>query len=156
MIAGIFRDVWRSGKWMVGCVVAGHLVLLLAYTLPSTWVPLRARFWAQAYARVFFHQDWRLFAPDPPACGCVLEVGGRNHPWTSLAEQHDHFIWQRMCANACRYAEACGPDKDGAVIAPTALMSSLRSMANQREGGQLFRVRNTCGGPARIIKERTQ
>ena len=74
---------------------------------PVQVVPVRMRYWSQAYARVLFHQDWRLFAPDPPPCGCSIEVTGEpGGPVIRLEDMRTGFIWERMAANACRYSEA--------------------------------------------------
>lgn len=111
-------------------VVLVHGVLLAAYTFPPEWVPTRMRFWSQAYARVLFHQDWRLFAPDPPTCGCTLEVkGAEDETWIDLSSRRNHFVWQRMCANACRYAEAGRSPGSAIVTAPLPLARSLENMA---------------------------
>ncbi|QQR85460.1 MAG: hypothetical protein IPJ76_12680 [Flavobacteriales bacterium] len=123
--------------------VAVHAVLLVAYTFPAEQVPVRLRFWSQAYARVLFHQDWRLFAPDPPACGCTLQVKGTDDgAWTDLSDQSRHFIWQRMCANACRYAEAGLAPGASTVNAPLPLTRTLETMAEQvpRKGPLLVRM----------------
>lgn len=134
------------GRIALLCAVA-HTLLLACYTLPAPWVPVRLRFWSQAYARVLFHQDWRLFAPDPPACGCTIEV--RPSPeaqWQALGAAHPHFVWSRMCANACRFAEAAYHPGDTAIIAPPALTRSLEAMAGDlpRKGPLRFRVRRAC------------
>lgn len=106
--------------------VAAHITLLAAYTLPQQFVPTRVRYWSQAYARVLFHQDWRLFAPDPPACGCTIEYDGSGSgTWRRLEDLRRHFIWRRMAANACRYAEATDPSS---ARAPEPLERSLGAM----------------------------
>ncbi len=129
----------------LACAVV-HTLLLACYSMPVTWVPVRARYWSQAYARVLFHQDWRLFAPDPPACGCSLEVKGEGDAWIELSSLHRHFVWQRMCANACRFAEASPRRTDGTILAPYALTLSLEHMAQElpRKGPLLFRVHEQC------------
>ena len=122
-----------------------HTLIIAAYTMPAQWVPLRARYWSQAYARVLFHQDWRLFAPDPPACLCELEVwAGRDRK--RLDEMQHHFIWRRMAANACRFAEASPRDSTGAVLAPSPLALSLMNMAGEvRSASPLqFRMLRNC------------
>lgn len=135
-----------SLRLALACAV-GHTLLLACYTMPSGWIPARARYWSQAYARVLFHQDWRLFAPDPPACGCALEVKGEhNDAWTELSSLHDHFVWQRMCANACRFAAASPRRADGTILAPHELTLSLERMTVDlpRKGACLFRVHEQC------------
>lgn len=121
-----------------------HIGLLAAYTLPAPWVPSRLRYWSQAYARVLFHQDWRLFAPDPPRCSCSLAIQ-RGTERIPMEERHDHFIWSRMAANACRFAEASPrADDPSAVEVPEVLARSIERMS----GLELERVRmvRTCPG----------
>jgi hypothetical protein len=118
-------------RLIIGAVLL-HTFALAAYTVPAAWVPQRVRYWAQAYARGLYHQDWRLFAPDPPPCTCRLQVrSGNGDAWRDMADLHPHFIWRRMVANACRYAEASPRSPDGKdVIAPVPLIVSLRNMAS--------------------------
>lgn len=104
------------------------------------------RYWSQAYARVLFHQDWRLFAPDPPACGCSVEVNAPTDGWQPLSEAHQHFVWERMCANACRFAEASREEGDTIVVMPPALAVSIEAMAAElpRKGDLRLRMRRAC------------
>jgi len=120
----------RSRNLAIAFAIA-HTLLLAAYTLPGTFVPSRPRYWSQAYARVLFHQDWRLFAPDPPSCSCALEVQREpNGAWIDLRSLRRHFIWRRMVANACRYAEASPRTSQSDTIRiPTVLSVSLEKMA---------------------------
>lgn len=134
----------RAAVWLM---LAVHVLLLLCYTFPQEWVPTRQRFWSQAYARLVFHQDWRLFAPDPPSCTCAIEVRPEaDSAWLPLSDVHDHFIWRRMAANACRFTEASFTEGDTIVRAPFALTASLERMAEDlpRKGPLLFRWRSGC------------
>ena len=131
------------------CIALAHTLLLAAYTLPPEAVPVRARYWSQAYARVLFHQDWRLFAPDPPACGCSIEVTGvPGFPMVRLEDMHQGFIWERMAANACRYAETAYDAERDLIIAPDALQHSLLEMTGRdpRSDGSIIRVHRICDG----------
>jgi hypothetical protein len=131
-----------KARWLVIIVVTGHMTLLAAYTFPATWVPDRLRYWSQTYARILFHQDWRLFAPDPPACPCTLQVkGAADADWTDLGDVHSGSVWERMCANACRYAEAGWVPQDSVVRAPIALTVSLEQMAESVARKGLLEVR---------------
>ena len=133
-------------KAVIACAV-GHTLLLACYTFPAQVVPTRLRYWSQAYARVLFHQDWRLFAPDPPACGCSVEVKSTPEgSWQRLEDGHHHFIWRRMSANACRYAEASMQPGDTVITAPIALALSLERMAEAfpRKGDLDARVHRAC------------
>ena len=131
-------------RFAVACAIA-HTLLLACYTLPAAWVPVRLRYWSQAYARVLFHQDWRLFAPDPPACGCSVDVATTTG-WRPLSAVHHHVVWTRMCANACRFAEACYHEGDTCINAPEALTASLARMAADmpHEGALRLRMHRTC------------
>ena len=131
-------------RWIVGGLVAVHLLMLACYTFPASWVPDRPRYWSQAYARVLFHQDWRLFAPDPPACPCALEVQtGPSQEWEPLSDRHTHFVWRRMASNACRYAETCIQRDRKEIMLPTSLSASLENMVNDMPhiGPIQFRLR---------------
>lgn len=111
---------------------AVHIALLAAYTFPEQVVPTRLRYWSQAYARVLFHQDWRLFAPDPPACSCSIEFRTGAGAWRELEVLHHHFVWRRMAANACRYAEQTGVTGGPDRMMPDALAISLMNMTGDR------------------------
>lgn len=140
-------------KALAIAAAALHFALLVAYTFPAERVPVRVRFWSQAYARVLFHQDWRLFAPAPPACGCFLEVKGSDDAaWTALVDHRNHFIWRRMCANACRYAEAGLAPGSATVKAPLPLTRSLENMAEAvpRKGPLMVRMRRCDEPPVAI------
>lgn len=139
-------------------MVAGHMALLAAYTLPSSWVPIRLRYWSQAYTRVMFHQDWRLFAPDPPMCGCAVQVKGvEDAEWVNLHQVHSHFVWERMCSNACRYAEVGLAANDTTVTAPIALTRSLEAMTEgvPRTGRLQVRLLRDGGVPRNVAVELT-
>lgn len=119
----------KQGRAAIGLAVV-HTLVLAAYTMPGGMLPDRFRYWAQAYAGVLFHQDWRLFAPDPPACACSLLVTHPGEGPEPLADAHDHFIWRRMSANACRFVEATVANGVGPM--PAVLARSLATMADQR------------------------
>ncbi|MFZ1689135.1 MAG: hypothetical protein WAU70_17060 [Flavobacteriales bacterium] len=139
-----------NARWLVVVLVAGHMALLAAYTLPGIWVPTRLRFWSQAYTRVLFHQDWRLFAPEPPACGCAVQVkGSEDTEWVDLNSVHSHFLWERMCSNACRYAEVGLAAGDSAVVAPVPLTVSLERMAEAVPRKGLLEARLLRDGASR-------
>ena len=83
-------------RWIVACIVAGHLVLLMAYTLPTQLVPERVRWSGTFYSRPLFHQQWMLFAPDPPLCACALQVGTASGPWRPVMTSDGHYLKRRM------------------------------------------------------------
>ena len=134
---------------MVVVVVAVHIALLAAYTLPQQFVPTRVRYWSQAYSRVLFHQDWRLFAPDPPECGCSIEYRNATEgEWRKLADLQHHFIWRRMAANLSRFAET-SPIREGMIQAPKVLSASLENMIPGPSSQKFRRVHHEeCSGDA--------
>lgn len=86
----------RTTHILVVAIVAGHIGLVLAYSLPRAMVPDRLFFWSQRYVRPLFHQQWNLFAPDPPACECTLQVGLPDDSWRPLVSDDDHYLVHRM------------------------------------------------------------
>ncbi len=131
-------------------VVAVHVLALAAYSLPAGWVPARAHYWSEAYARILFHQDWQLFAPDLPACGCVIEVRyGEGGTWVPLKDLHAHFIWRRMAAKACRLAEEIPTER-----LPRPLEASILNMARTGDTGvDVQAVRLVRKGTACVTSE---
>lgn len=128
-------------------IAVAHTVLLAAYTLPQQVVPIRFRYWSQAYARVLFHQDWRLFAPDPPACGCsIMILDEPDSVPQRLEDLHSGFIWKRMASNACRYAEASIDRELGRITTGDALGRSLLKMTGRdpRKDGRRIDVHLCC------------
>ena len=89
---------------VVWAVVLLHTALILAHTLPARWVPGRLAVVAQWYVRPVFHQQWRLFAPDPPHCSCVLRVQVHD-TWRPLVEAAYDPAHQRALTAACRYVQ---------------------------------------------------
>lgn len=90
----------RSVPRLVLLLVLLHATLLACYTLPAQWVPQRMRALATSYARGLFHQQWQLFAPDPPRCGCHLEWRTGSGPWTDPLASASHYLDRRMLRSA--------------------------------------------------------
>lgn len=86
----------RTARLVVVTVVAVHIGLVLAYSLPQAIVPDRLFFWSQRYVRPLFHQQWNLFAPDPPTCECTVQVGLPDGSWRPLVSDDDHYLVHRM------------------------------------------------------------
>lgn len=86
----------RMGRLVVGLLVTAHIGFALMYTLPRAFVPDRVFYWSQHYMRPIFHQQWNLFAPDPPICACRVEVGLPNGTWRSIAVDDRHYLVRRM------------------------------------------------------------
>lgn len=122
----------RSARIVVTVIVAVHMGMALAYTLPEALVPERARFWSQWYMRGLFHQQWRLFAPDPPMCACRVEVAAAAGPWRPLVPIDDHYLLKRMARRVADHVheEVAG---GGGEVMPV-LAQALRGLAERRAG----------------------
>ncbi|MBK8227217.1 MAG: hypothetical protein IPK70_08570 [Flavobacteriales bacterium] len=116
----------RSGKRVVVGFLAMHTLLLACYTFPERLVPERLRVIGQFYARPLFHQQWRLFAPDPPLCSCRIEysVGGS---WFSIFRGTDHYLQRRAAQTIAHHVQA-EAHKGRRSPAPQ-LMRAMRTMA---------------------------
>lgn len=116
----------RSSKRIVVGIVGLHAFMLACYTFPEQLVPERLRVVGQLYARPLFHQQWRLFAPDPPLCDCRIEysVGGS---WFSIDRGPDHYLQRRAAQSIARHVQAEAFEGRGS-LAPQ-LMRAMRTMA---------------------------
>jgi hypothetical protein len=83
-------------RWPILLLVAGHTALLASYTLPAAWIPAPLSALAAAYVRPLFHQQWRLFAPDPPRCSCRVEVEATGPRWVALRADRSHYLHRRI------------------------------------------------------------
>lgn len=132
------------GKGILIGIVAMHTLLLAFYTFPGRLIPEQLRVLGQIYARPLFHQQWRLFAPDPPLCDCKLEVKVGEEDWRSIVRQGDGYLDRRMGQSIARnvqraVAEGVAPD------APT--VQAMRAMVRDigRERAELrFRLVERC------------
>jgi len=86
----------RGTRVVVVSIVTIHVAMLLAYTLPSGFIPKRVAQWSQRYVRPVFHQQWMLFAPDPPNCACRIEVNRADGSWEPIEEPNSHYLIGRM------------------------------------------------------------
>ncbi|MFZ1694157.1 MAG: DUF5819 family protein [Flavobacteriales bacterium] len=105
----------RQRRILIG-ILAAHTLLLALYTFPHQLVPERLRIIGQLYARPLFHQQWRLFAPDPPLCDCQVQVKVGEEEWRSLLRQGDGYLDRRMAQTVARnlqraMAEGSSPDQ---------------------------------------------
>lgn len=126
-------------------IVLMHMLLLALYTFPPQLVPERLRIIGQLYARPLFHQQWRLFAPDPPLCDCEVRVQVGAGEWRPLTQAGDGYLDRRMAQGIARDVQRAlasglqGPD------APT--VQAMRAMVRDitREQGALrFRLMEHC------------
>lgn len=86
----------RSGRILALLLVSAHLLVVMAYTLPRSWVPDRLYQLGQRVVRPLFHQRWNLFAPDPSPCYCRVEVGLGDEDWRPLIPGDRHYLLSRM------------------------------------------------------------
>jgi hypothetical protein len=114
----------RFGKGIVIAVVLLHTLLLAVYTFPESFVTERFRMVGQWYARPLFHQQWKLFAPDPPPCSCVLEGRFGQGEWSAIDRGPDNYLQRRSLQNLARHVQA--EVQRGDTIADQHLLQAMR------------------------------
>jgi DNA-binding transcriptional LysR family regulator len=114
-------------KCIAVVVVALHTALLACYTFPSAFIPEKLRVLGQLYARPVFHQQWRLFAPDPPRCACRIESRWGARTWITLDHRQTNFLERRTAQAIARHIQAGVHEGDTMVSA--VLLPAMRSMA---------------------------
>lgn len=135
----------RKHRVVVVSLVAVHLVLLLAYTMPRTWVPQRLQFLATRYVRPLFHQQWNLFAPDPPMCATAVEVGLPDGSWRPLVPADRGVLQQRLARRVTEWVFL--EVQQGTRPLPPILSDALHGLtrAMGREGTDLrYRLVERC------------
>ncbi len=115
----------RSGKLLVIAVVLLHSVLIAGYTFPTSLVPERLQILGQWYARPLFHQVWKLFAPDPPLCSCVLEARVGQGAWQHIDRIPQSYLQRRSVQNLARYVQA--EVHSGDTVPDAVLLRAMRS-----------------------------
>lgn len=70
--------VLRAAIYVGLLVFVNHFACTLAYSLPQLPLHPAVRQWTNTYMTPFFHQGWRLFAPDVPQRYYSLEVRAWN------------------------------------------------------------------------------
>jgi hypothetical protein len=113
---------------LVVVLVVVHTTLLACYTLPAQWVPQRVRILATGYARGLFHQQWQLFAPDPPRCGCHLEWRTAGGQWTDPLPSASHYLHRRMLRSAAWNVQRELGTGAGTLSAP--VQQAIRNLAD--------------------------
>lgn len=77
-----------------------HTLVLAFYAFPADLIPERLRFWSSTYTRPLFHQQWNLFAPDVPPCGCTIEVNENGEYIDLMAGEG--LLGRRLVKWGCR------------------------------------------------------
>lgn len=132
-------------KRIIVAVLAVHSALLALYTFPSVLVPERLRVIGQFYARPVFHQQWRLFAPDPPLCDCQIEMRNLGEEWRPLIRQHDGYLDRRMAQSIARNVQRIAEHGSNRPDAPTwaAMQAMVRDIGRERAALR-FRLVEHC------------
>lgn len=147
----------RRYQWIAATLVAVHMLLILAYTLPRQMVAERFRVLGQWYAAPLFHQQWWLFAPDPPVCAGEVQVvlpGGEARPLDAASA---NYLTRRMARTIAWYVSA--EVAAGDTVPTEALGVAMRSMVRDlgREQPELrFRLVQHCVTDADRPLERTE
>lgn len=108
-------------------VVAVHTAMLACYTFPAQLVPEQLRVMGQLYARPLFHQQWLLFAPDPPLCSCEVQAKWGSRPWGSIERGENSYLQRRVAQAIARHVQAAV--QHGEVSPPRELLGPMRAMA---------------------------
>jgi hypothetical protein len=114
-------------RWTIITLVAAHVLLIGAYTLPQQFVPTRLAAWAQVLVRPLFHQEWHLFSPDPPICSCELDVAVNGRHIAPLVPGDASYLKQRMARHLADHVQE--GLANGSTIPAPVLQEALRSMA---------------------------
>jgi hypothetical protein len=91
----------------------------------------RARIMGQFYARPLFHQQWLLFAPEPPPCSCELQVRAGSGSWTSLVEDGG-YLARRTAQALARHVQT--EVHLGTNVPSHPLLRTMHHIAHQRFG----------------------
>lgn len=119
-------------RLLVVLIVALHTLLVLAFTAPRTGVPSRLHALAQRYVRPLFHQQWLLFAPDPPLCRCLVQVASASEEWRPMVPSDAHFLKRRMARPLADHVQQQVLAGD-TVLLPV-LSTTLRNMVHESPG----------------------
>ncbi len=135
----------KLARSVVALFVVGHLLLVLAYTLPRNWVPVRLVILSGHVMRPLFAQHWNLFAPDPWTCERRLEVGFPDGSWRQVVGKDRHFLLRRA---ARPLAELVANDLErGERVVRKELAAAMRGLVRDigREMPELrFRLVERC------------
>ncbi|MEZ4740771.1 MAG: hypothetical protein R2818_15765 [Flavobacteriales bacterium] len=132
-------------RWTIIALVALHVLLVAAYTLPQQFVPTRLGAWAQVLVRPLFHQEWHLFSPDPPICSCELEVAMNGRHIAPLVPNDASYLRKRMARHLADHVQD-GITNGSTTPAPI-LQEAIRSMARdiaRDSDGLTYRLVEQC------------
>ncbi len=135
----------RSGRILATLLVSAHLLVVMAYTLPRSWVPDRLYELGERIVRPLFHQRWNLFAPDPSPCHCQVEVGLGDSDWRPLIPGDRHYLLRRMDRPLAELIRS-DVQRGGTLLRPI-LADALRGLARDiaRDAGPLrYRLVQHC------------
>jgi DNA-binding transcriptional LysR family regulator len=130
-----FTAMEARGRRILFSIVAAHVLLLAFYTLPQRIMPERMRVIGQFYARGLFHQQWRLFAPDPPLCDCEVQAVLEDGSWRPLVRPEDGCLDRRMAQSIARNLQrsiAAGHAPDGPTL--QAMRAMVRDISREQPG----------------------
>lgn len=122
----------RTKHLIVIGLVALHVFMLAAYTLPVQFVPEKLHVLSVRYVRPLFHQQWHLFAPDPPLCSCELEVEEISGEWHPLVNASFDPLPRRMARHLAEYVQDGIAEGDHRPI--PVLQQAIRSMVRDTTG----------------------
>jgi len=135
----------RTRRTLVVVLVALHIALLAAYTFPQRLVPEVLRIFGQVYARPVFHQQWQLFAPDPPLCSCEVQLWLNGTDWRPLNAAGGGYLTHRTSRTIAWHVRS---EVTAGLAAPSVrLQTAMRSMVRDlpREAPEpSFRLVQRC------------
>lgn len=139
----------RFQRLFVVTVLAVHVLLLAGYTFPLRFAGERLHRLGQWYARPLFHQQWQLFAPEPPPCSCTLEVRSQGRNWRAVDAVARHYLERRIVHNYCHYFAAGLP-----LDSEHTRRALLRITGRTAEQSPQFRIVEQCVDDPRRPTER--
>ncbi len=139
---------------VIGLVVL-HVFMLAAYTMPPTYVPSKFHVLSIRYVRPLFHQQWHLFAPDPPLCSCVLEVAESAGEWHPLVNATFDPLPRRMARHLAEYVQdgVAEGDHRPMPVLQRAIRSMVRDFTRETDSLQ-FRLVEECVLELELPKDR--
>ena len=131
-------------------LVAVHMLLIAAYTMPERFVPDRMLNVSRVLVRPFFHQEWHLFSPDPPICSCELDVAVDGRRIAPVLPGDANYLRKRMARHlADHVGESVTPEHPVPIpILQTAMRSMARDIGRDTDRLQFRLVQHCALDPA--------